>query len=207
MNVLDYFLPWKSIPAMIKDVKGTSDAKGKDRHDSVFGSIGKYGDPFGALMGKKWQNFFHGTIPREVNRALEPVGKFHRQYLDPVAMSLPKDHSLQRIPDWVQAKGGDASAIVGGLVAGGAALGAAGAGGGGGGAAGGAAGAGGGGGFGGWMEGMQGMTGFGGGMPMQPPAQRQQFIPPTSYIPSLLDFGGSPYPIRRGLLQLRSKYK
>lgn len=169
MSLGDYLLPWKAVPNMIRDVKGTfDDKKGKGRHDSFIGAIGKYADPIGALLGDNWMEFWHEKVPREVNRALEPVGEFHRDYLDPIWIAGGKNTDWGKsITDLGTSKGGDFSALIGGAVVGAGALGGAGAGG----AGGGAGGAGGGGGS---MFGQ-----FGGFNPMSMMGQQQ---PPQGLI-------------------------
>lgn len=143
MSVWDYVLPWKAIPNMVKDVKDASslDGKGKDKYDSVFGAIGKYADPAGALLGDKWMDFWHGEIPAKMNQAVRPWNEFHMKYLDPVAMAggMPKE-----MEDAAKYKGADVTAAALGATALGMMLGgAAGAGGGaGGGGAGGGTGGG-----------------------------------------------------------------
>lgn len=122
MSLWDYLLPWKSIPNMIHDVKDASKYTGKDKNASIFGAIGKYADPGGALLGDKWMNFWHGTVPEQVNQSLEPLNKFNRKYLDPIAKIVPKDSKLQNVPDFVQAKGGDVAAAISGAILGGGAL-------------------------------------------------------------------------------------
>jgi len=174
MGLLDYILPWKAIPNMARDVKSAFGGEGKNRHDSFLGAIGKYADPAGALMGDKWMNFFHGTIPREVNRALEPVGQFHRN-LDPIYQFGGKNTQVGRdITNLGMGKGGDISALVAAAVVGGGALG--------------GAGGGAGGGSSGWGS-MMGMPS----MPQQQPQQqmpmqrRPMMAPPVGPSMSLLD--------------------
>lgn len=118
MSFWDYVLPWKAIPNMAKDVKAAWSGDGKNRHDSFVGAIGKYADPFGALLGEDVQNFMHGTIPREINRALEPVGKFHRDNLDPIYKVAGDTEWGKAITDQGVNKGGDWSALIAAAVAG-----------------------------------------------------------------------------------------
>ncbi len=116
MSVWDYLLPWKAVPNMIKDVKDVAKPSGKNEHGSIVGAIGKYADPGGALLGDRWMEFWHERVPAKVNEYLEPVGEFHRKYLDPIAMAAPEDSKLQKVPDFVQAKGGDSVAAVLGAI-------------------------------------------------------------------------------------------
>lgn len=134
MSFFDYVLPWKAIPNMIKDVKGASSTKGGKKYDSVFGAIGKYADPAGALFGDKWMNFFHGTVPREMNRAIQPWNEFHMKYLDPLAMAGVTPQEMRDVGKY---KGADATAAALGATALGMFSGIGGAGGGGGGSGGG----------------------------------------------------------------------
>lgn len=137
MSFWDYTLPWKAIPNMAKDVKKAWGTEGKGKHDSFVGAIGKYADPFGALMGEDVQKFAHETVPREVNRALQPVGEFHRDNLDPIYKVAGDTEWGKAITDQGVNKGGDWSAIIGGGAIAGTALGGGGAGGAGGGSSGG----------------------------------------------------------------------
>lgn len=123
MSLWDYLLPWKAIPNMAKDVKKAWEGEGKNRHDSVFGAIGKYGDPFGALMGDNWMEFFHEKIPREVNRAMEPAVQLGHN-LNPLYHYGKSNDSdtLNAVHDFGSNKGGDVLAAVLGAVAGGGAL-------------------------------------------------------------------------------------
>lgn len=128
MSLGDYLLPWKAVPNMVKDVRATFDGGKKGRHDSFVGAIGKYADPGGALLGDKWMNFAHGTVPREVNRALEPVGQAHRN-VDPIYQFGGKNSELGRsITGLGMNKGGDISALITAGVLGAGALGGGGAG-------------------------------------------------------------------------------
>lgn len=129
MNLGDYLLPWKAIPNMVKDVKAaskTKDEDGKKNYDSVFGAIGKYADPFGALLGDNWMDFWHGTVPREVNRIGSDFSEFHREKLDPIWRLGGKravggyDGDFYNITD---TKSGDISAAILASVLGGMALG------------------------------------------------------------------------------------
>jgi len=126
MSFWDYTLPWKAIPNMAKDVSKAWKGTGSNRHDSFLGAIGKYADPGGALLGDKWMDFAHGTIPREVNRALEPVGEFHRDNLDPLYKVWGDTKLGKAITDQGVNKGGDWSALITGGVLGAGALGGAG---------------------------------------------------------------------------------
>jgi hypothetical protein len=148
MSFWDYTLPWKAVPNMAKDVKKAWKGTGKNRHDSFVGAIGKYADPGGALLGDKWMDTFHGKIPREVNRALEPVGEFHRDNLDPLYKVWGDTKFGKAVTDQAVNKGGDWSAVITGGVLGAGALGGGAAGGGAGGSAAPAGGAGGAGGAG-----------------------------------------------------------
>lgn len=114
MSFLDYVLPWKAVPNMIKDVKKASSMDGKGKYDSVWGAIGKYADPGGALMGDKWMDFFHGKIPREMNRAVQPWNEFHMKYLDPLAMSGVTPDGMR---DAAKYKGADVTAAALGATA------------------------------------------------------------------------------------------
>lgn len=118
----DALIPWKSIPNMAKDVKKAWNGEGKDRHDSFLGAIGKHADPFGALLGEDVQGFLHDTVPREANRALEPVGEFHRDNLDPMYKLFGDTEWGKAITDQGVNKGGDWSALITGAVLGGGAL-------------------------------------------------------------------------------------
>lgn len=141
MSLGDYLLPWKAVPNMIRDVK---DAGGKGSgHKSVVGAVGKYADPFGALLGKNVQEFMHEKIPTQVNESLsgiakkDPMIRFDRKY------GLgQKGSPLRSVSNWAQDKPGDTAAIVTGAILGGGALAGAWGGGAAGGAGGGAAGGG-----------------------------------------------------------------
>jgi len=140
MSFWDYLLPWKAIPKMVDEVKDASTTKGKGKYDSPLGVIGKYGDPFGALLGDNVQNFMHSTIPREANRAMQPWNELHMKYLDPLTMSGVVGKTGT---DAAKYKGADLTALaLGGTALGMAMGGAGGAGAGGGGAGGGAGGSG-----------------------------------------------------------------
>jgi len=177
MSFWDYVLPWKAVPNMVRDVKEASDLDGKNKNKSIFGAIGKYADPGGALLGDRWMDFWHERVPERVNEYLQPVGAFHRKYLDPIAMALPEDHKAQKVADFGENKGGDALAAVLAMYFGGAALGGL-SGFGGGGGAGGAGG--GGGGFGGLNFGSMNWSDPNTYMQMAQlmPQQQQQAPPP-----------------------------
>lgn len=138
MSFWDYVLPWKAIPNMIDDVKDAASTKGKGKYDSVFGAIGKYADPAGAVMGEDVLNFAHGTVPREVNRAFQPFMDFNREKLDPIYRFGGKEAVGPEFKGITSTKGGDLNALAAAITVGAGALG---------GGAGGAGGSGSGGGF------------------------------------------------------------
>ena len=148
----------------------------------------KQADPtYWLLGGKRYgkiHEFLAKTGPEQTNRILKPIASFHRKYLDPLQWFVPKDSSLQQAPDYAENKSGDVIAAVLGAYAGGAALGGAG-----------------GGGSGGSSGGFNAMNMMGG----MPNMGSQQQQPPRmmarTYIPGLLDFGGSPTPVRKSLLR------
>lgn len=109
MNLGDYLLPWKAIPNMIKDVKEVAKPSGKNKHGSIVGALGKYGDVAGMLLGDKWMNFVHERIPEQVNETLQPVNHMLNK-VDPIRMFAPEDSKLQKLPDFVENKGGDSLA-------------------------------------------------------------------------------------------------
>ena len=146
MSFLDYVLPWKAVPNMIRDVKAAGggskdDENGKRRrnHGSVVGAIGKYADPAGALLGDSWMNFWHNRLPTKMNEYAsgvaqkDPMIQFDRKY------GLgQKGSPLRGVSNFAEDRPADTTAMVLGAIFGGGALlgGAGGAGGGGGTAAG-----------------------------------------------------------------------
>lgn len=109
MNLLDYILPWKAIPNMIKDVKEVAKPTGKNKHGSIVGALGKYGDVSGMLLGDNWMNFVHERVPAKVNETLQPVNHMLNK-VDPIRLFAPEDSKMQGLPDFVENKGGDSLA-------------------------------------------------------------------------------------------------
>jgi hypothetical protein len=109
----------------------------------VVGAVGKYADPFGALLGKNVQEFMHEKIPTQVNESLSGIAK-----KDPFIRADRKygfgrkGSPLRSTSNWARDKPGDTTALVLGALAGGSALAGAFGGGAAGGAGGGAAGGG-----------------------------------------------------------------
>lgn len=169
MSFWDYVLPWKAIPNMVEDVKKASKTSGKGKYDSVFGAVGKYADPGGALLGDKWMDFFHGTVPREVNRAFQPFMDFNREKLDPIYRFGGKEAVGPEFKNITSTKGGDLNALAAAITFGAGALG------------GGAGGAGGGG---------SGGGGFGSSMPWNQNWGAMDWSDPSTYMNLYQQYGG-----------------
>jgi hypothetical protein len=125
MSFGDYVLPWKAIPNMIRDVKdaGGKGKDGKKNHGSVVGAIGKYADPFGALLGDRWMEFAHERLPTQMNEWGSGIAK-HDPFiqLDRKYGLGQKGSPLRGVSNWAQDRPADTAAIVTGAVLGGGAL-------------------------------------------------------------------------------------
>lgn len=116
--------PWELINQGIQETKDAWNGEGKNRHDSFLGPLGRYTDPMTMLLGKKYANFVHGTIPRELNRAAEPLVQFGHNF-NPLYWYGKRtgNETLNAIHDKGLNKGADIAGMVVGSIFGGGALG------------------------------------------------------------------------------------